>query len=210
MSSPDESISKGDSCPGLSLMVDGGGISRFFPLLQTGVMVRAAVGCSVTTFLKKEMGTSPETIDKIQSIFLDGRPIDDLETSVVRDGSVLALSAALPGLVGATLRRGGAYSSFRSGITYHETGAACAAGDGFVQVKLFNLVMEELGPELLKKGVFVTPSLLTEFLKGQSEDFWLGCREVLLDGKPVDTEDLGNITFDIAVGQSISFGYDGG
>ena len=61
---------------------------------------------------------------------LDGKPVDDIGAALVQDGSTLALSAAMPGLVGATLRRGGAYSSFRSAITYHETGERLRAGEG--------------------------------------------------------------------------------
>src|SRR5512134_372411 len=130
-----------ESYPRLAFVVDRPLVSHFLLLLQQGVTVRSRVGCSVAAFLREEVGTSTETIEKIQSIFLDGRPVDDLETAVIKDGSTLALSAAMPGLVGATLRRGGAYSSFRSAITYHETGEACFPGEGFVHIKLFNLLM---------------------------------------------------------------------
>ena len=34
---------------------------------------------------------------------LDGKPVDDIGSSFLHDGSTLALSAAMPGLVGATL-----------------------------------------------------------------------------------------------------------
>jgi hypothetical protein len=129
------------------------------------------------------MGLSRDTIEKIQSIFLDGSPVDDLDSATIRDGSSLALSAAMPGLVGATMRRGGAYSSFRSTITHRETGGQCVSGEGFVQVKLFNLLMTELGPTLLENGVFVRSSDLAEFLSGQSQDFWQRCKNILLNGK---------------------------
>jgi hypothetical protein len=185
MSPAEKPDAKDDSYRHLSFVMKKD-IPLFFPLLQLGVMVRSRVGCSVMTFLSEEMEISRETIEKIQSIFLDGSPVDDLESAMVKDGSVLALSAAMPGLVGATLRRGGAYSSFRSGITYHETGGHCASGEGFVRIKLFNLLMAELGPGLLKKGIFVESSLLMDFLRGQSEDFWSGCRQSILDGEPVD------------------------
>ena len=95
-------------------------VARFFLLLQRGVRLRRRVGCSVEVFLKDELGVGPGTIEKIQSIILDGKAVDDIGSAVIHDGSTLALSAALPGLVGATLRRGGRYASFRSGITYHE------------------------------------------------------------------------------------------
>ena len=170
--------------PYLCFVIEETLASRFFFLLQKGVTIEGHVGCSINTFLSKEMGVGPETIEKIQSIFLDGSPVDDLDSAMIKDGATLALSAAMPGLVGATMRRGGAYSSFRSTITYHEINSECVPGEGLVHLKLFNLLMAELGPGLLKKGVFVRSSDLTEFLSGQSADFWKGCKQILINGNP--------------------------
>ena len=111
-----------EACPCLTFVVDRPLISHFAFLLQQGVAIRSRVGCSIGAFLREEIGATTGTIEKIQSVILDGKSVDDIESALVRDGSVLALSAAMPGLVGATLRRGGTYSSFRSAITYHETG----------------------------------------------------------------------------------------
>jgi hypothetical protein len=179
-----------DTHPHLCFVLSETRISNFFPLLQKGVMVKAQVGCNVMSFLREQIGLSAGTIEKIQSIFLDGRPVDDLDSVVIRNGSVLALSAAMPGLVGATLRRGGAYSSFRSTITYRETGGQCLSGEGFVHVKLFNLLMAELGPGLLTKGVFVKASDLRDFLTEQSGDLAQGPMQVRLDGKTIELGSL--------------------
>src|SRR5271169_753796 len=157
--------------PHLSIIVDGPLVAQFFLLLQQGVNIRRRVGCSVDVFLRQEIGVTPETIEMIQSIMLDGKPVDDTGSSLLQDGSTLALSAALPGVVGATLRRGGAYSSFRSVITYHETGKACATREGLVCVKIFNLLMAKLGPDLLRTGVFLRFSDLLGFLMERAEDF---------------------------------------
>ncbi len=174
----------------LDLIIDNRIVRRFFLLLQQGVMLRTRVGCSIQVFLREEIGAGQDTIDKIQSIFLDGRPVDDLSAATIKDGSVLAFSAAMPGLVGASLRRGGIFSSFRNTITYHEDSAHCVSGEGFVQIKLFNLLMDELGPGLLKRGVYVKSSELMTFLAEQSQDFWHGCLRALLDGNVVGPEML--------------------
>jgi len=171
--------------PRLSFLVAGPLVARFFLLLQQGVKIRRRVGCSVDVFLRQEIGATPETIEKIQSIMLDGKPVDDIGSSLLHDGSTLALSAALPGLVGATLRRGGAYSSFRSAITYHEKGKACAPKEGWVSVKIFNLLMGELGPGLLRTGVLLSSSTLLSFLRDRVEEFDEGC-SATLDGEPLD------------------------
>ena len=171
--------------PHLALIVDGPLIARFFLLLQQGVNIKRRVGCSVDVFLRREIGATPETIEKIQSILLDGKPVDDINASLLHGGSTLALSAALPGLVGATLRRGGAYSSFRNAITHHETGKACASEEGWVCVKIFNLLMSELGPDLLRTGVLLKSSDLFGFLMDRAEDFQTRY-SAMLDGKPID------------------------
>ncbi|MGO9014251.1 MAG: hypothetical protein ACLQF0_04655 [Dissulfurispiraceae bacterium] len=190
MNCSDKPDTNADTLPRLDLVIDNSLVPRFFFLLQQGVMLRTRIGCSILVFLREEIGAGQGTIDKIQSIFLDGSPVDDLNAATIKDGSVLALSAAMPGLVGATLRRGGLLSSFRNTITYHEDSAHCASGEGFIQIKLFNLMMDELGPGLLKRGVYVRSSSLMTFLGEQSQDFWQRCICALLDGNAVATETL--------------------
>ena len=168
-----------------AFVLEGPLIARFFLLLQQGVKIRRRVGCTIAAFLQEELGAGPLTIEKIQSIMLDGKPVDDISTALIHDGSVLALSAAMPGLVGATLRRGGAYSSLRSVITYHETGEACKPGEGWVSIKLFNLMMAELGPGLLRQGVLVRVHDLADLLAERAEEFRQGCG-VTLDNNPID------------------------
>jgi hypothetical protein len=184
-----------ESYPLIMFIVDEPIVAHFFLLLQQGVTIRSRVGCSFASFLREEIGADFETIKKIQSVILDGKPVDDLESAMIKDGSVLALSAAMPGLVGATLRRGGAYSSFRSTITYHETGHECVQGRGLVQIKIFNLLMAKLGPTLLQKGVIIKSEDFIRFAAEQSEEFWLGCRRVSLDGEPLDAIELIDATW---------------
>ena len=171
--------------PRLDFIVDEPLVARFFLLLQRGVRLRCRVGCSVEAYLKDELGVGPGTIEKIQSILLEGKAVDDIGAAVIHDGSTLALSAALPGLVGATLRRGSRYASFRSGITYHEAAPACLPAQGWVSIKLFNLLMTEMGPGLLREGVFVDGAFLAEFLAGLAPILGPGCSSVTLDGRPL-------------------------
>ena len=185
----DKPSSEPGQYPHLAFVVDEPLVPSFFHLLQQGVMIRSRVGCSVETFLREELKAAPETIEKIQSIMLDGRPVDDIGTAVLHEGSTLALSAAMPGLVGATLRRGGAYSSLRSAITYHETGNACMPGEGWLNIKIFNLLMAELGPNLLGKGVLVRAVDLFGFLAEREKEFRHGC-SVMLDKRSVDVGTL--------------------
>jgi len=174
----------------LTFAVEAPLVARFFLLLQQGVMIRRRVGCPVDSFLRQELGAGPGTVEMIQSVMLDGKPVDDIGAAVVRDGATLALSAAMPGVVGATMRRGGAYALLRSTITYHETGETGAAGEGWVTIKLFNLLMAELGPSLLRGQVLVASSVLLDLLSELPEDFWRGCRSISSDGMAVDRDQL--------------------
>jgi len=137
------------------------------PLFQQGVFVPVTPGTRMTDFLLGAPGIPPDYLtERVQTIFLDGRPVDDPGTSLVGPGSVVALSASLPGLAGATLRKGGTYASFRSSISH-----AAAAGEehrgepGLATLKLFNLLIGELGPPLLRRGVLVPASRILDLLR---------------------------------------------
>ncbi len=161
-------------------------LSSFFPLLQQGFNVRARVGCGIRELLCSQFGIDPDYLkQRITTIFLNGRPVDDSEASRVADGATLALSAAMPGLVGATMRRGGYYAAMRGAITHHESADGAEEKYGNIRIKLFNLLMAELGPGFLRQGIIVPPVVLVDFLAAQAPDFWEGWREILLNGKPV-------------------------
>ena len=67
------------------------------------------------------LGLSPEYVDKrIQTLFLNGKAIDNPDTALLKEDSTLALSAAMPGLLGATLRKGSYYARMRNEISYQE------------------------------------------------------------------------------------------
>ena len=133
--------------------------SDFSGLLQRGVFCPIAARCPVGDFLTGQLGIDPAYIrDRIATVFLDGSVVDDLTTAIVRPGSTLTLSAAMPGLVGATLRRGGFYSAMRSEISWKGDDDARQPLDGppgTIRLKLFNSVMREIGPTLLQRGVLV-------------------------------------------------------
>jgi hypothetical protein len=113
---------------------------------------------SVLEFLVQDLGLTPEYVrQRITTVFLDGQVVDVLEDAALREGSRLALSAAMPGLVGATLRRSGPYAAMRAEITRpaeHEVHVGSAATT-VVEVKLFNLLIDEIGPVLLERGVLL-------------------------------------------------------
>jgi hypothetical protein len=161
-------------------------LSCFFPLLQQGFIIRARVGCGIRELLCSQFGIDPDYLkQRITTIFLNSKPVDDSEATRVADGATLALSAAMPGLVGATMRRGGYYAAMRGGITHHESSTDAEEKYGEIRIKLFNLLMAELGPGFLRQGIIVSTAALENFLVAQASDFWEGWSEIRLNGKPV-------------------------
>lgn len=181
---------------GLRLTLKCDKIQGLFPLLQHGFKVKARVGCSIKTMLCKQFGLSPKYVeDRIQTIFLDGKTVDDIDSAMIKDGSTLALSAAMPGLAGATLRRGGLLASFRSQTTHREEKEPSSRREGMVVLKLFNLLVEELGPTFLKRGIFVRREDLEGLLMSLPGEFWGGCKAATVDGQEVGLDHLLGMTW---------------
>jgi hypothetical protein len=165
-------------------------LREFFPLFQQGVAVGVRVGCTLALLLRDEFGLDEAYVEqRITTIFLDSKPIDDVHRAIVRDGSTIALSGAMPGLVGATMRRGGYYAPMRGAISLREGANPGIQGYGTVRVKLFNLLLPELAPVLLRRGVILPVSDLTELFREKNETFRQGCR-ARLDGAPIAPEAL--------------------
>jgi len=116
--------------------------------------------------------------------------VDDVHSATVKQGSALALSAALPGLVGASLRKGGYYAPMRSQISYRQMIPSGPPQEGIIILKLFNLTLKELGPTFLKRGVWIDGGDLSDLLKRQPDDFRSGFVAARVDGKEFDVDRL--------------------
>lgn len=131
-------------------------VHLFFPLLQHGFRMETSAGESVKDFLIQNCSLNDEYIEsRLKTVFLDGKPVDDIEKGALTDGAVLALSSAMPGLAGTTLRRGGHLAVFRSGITHQNKNDEAGSGNIMIRVKLFNLVIKDVGVKLLAKGIIL-------------------------------------------------------
>jgi len=180
-----------EAAAALTLHLQPGNLPRFFPLCQQGFLVKVPGRGSIRTILCRYLGLDPDYLEgRIQTIFLNGKPVDDLDAAMVGNGDTLALSAAMPGLVGATMRRGGYFAGLRANISHREPDRAAAGGECLVALKLFNLLTAELGPFFLEQGVWVKAPVLEFFLHHQPEDFWAGCLQADLNGAALDLRAL--------------------
>lgn len=168
----------------LVLNLNADQLNTFYPLFQRGVTVPANIGCTLKNLLCDQFTIPADYVTKrITTIFLDNRPVDDLDRTIIQDGSRVTLSAAMPGLVGATMRRGGFYAALRQGISHVVDSGAVAGRSGTVRVKLFNLLLAELGPLVLARGLILERDELTDLLKslpGRQLDSPAGTNQILL------------------------------
>ena len=160
-------------------------LRTFHFLLQQGLRIETPLGGSVQDFLVQQLGLNPEVIDgKIQTIFLNGKAVDDPGQAFLTDGASLALSGALPGLVGATMRRGGFYSSLRDSITFQGGPGFQGPQRGGIVLKLFNILLEDLGPRILENGFMIEKSKLLDFLRGNESKLADECQ--IRDGDGIE------------------------
>ncbi|WP_298433403.1 hypothetical protein [Geobacter sp.] len=170
----------------LTLTLPSSLIGDFFPILQQGFFVPAHVGGTLQHLLCHQWDISPDYVaTRITTIFLNAKATDNVETALVRDRATIALSGAMPGLVGATMRRGGHLAAMRGAMTHHETPADAVDRLGTVRVKLFNILLPELGPAFLARGILVSCDELASFFRERDETFWKWCDSAILDNTPV-------------------------
>jgi len=135
--------------------------SHLVAMFQVGVVVPIAGACSVSHFLTVDLALDPDYVRRmIATVFVDTMVVDDLDRAVLRPGSSLTLSAAMPGLVGATLRRSGYYAAMRAEVSWHEDLRGDVAdresrSPSTILVKLFNLIIPDVGPVILRRGIVV-------------------------------------------------------
>jgi hypothetical protein len=161
-------------------------------MFQQGVRVTARVGCTLAQLLRDEFGLDAAYVaQRITTIFLNSSPVDDVHRATITDGATIALSGAMPGLVGATMRSGGYYAAMRGAITHRESTEVGAERDGTIRLKLFNLLLPELGPAFLRHGVILSAAQLSDLFNSMDNAFWQGCR-VRLDGSQMAPDRLLN------------------
>ena len=177
--------------PTLSLVVKPKLFEKFLQLLQKGVKVTARVGSTVGSFLREDLALSPEYVDKrIQTLFLNGKAVDHPDSSRIKEDSTLALSAAMPGLLGATLRKGSYYAGMRNEISHLEQEESIRVHEGFLLLKLFNLLPVEIGPAVLARGIWMKGEDLNQILSELHDEAAALCTETRADGLLIHRTDL--------------------
>ena len=189
----DQSLVQPDAMQ-LCLVVRDDLVPLFFRLLSQGVVIFIQAGSSIKELLCGQLGIQEDYLDdRIKTIFLNSKAVDDVDSAIVANESTLALSGPMPGLAGATFRRGGFFSGMRSQISYDKTQSDAPKGTGEIRLKLFNLVVKELGPTFLERGVWLKQKQLQDFISENVDHLTKGCKSAKIDGQSIDSTELANI-----------------
>jgi hypothetical protein len=184
----------------LEIEVPAAQLALFFPLLEKGIMLDVQVDCSIKELLCGQLGLSETYLDqRVQTLFLNAKAVDDVQTMVVRDHAVLALSAAMPGLVGATLRKGGAYAAFRREISAKKQDTCAGCTNGRVTLKLFNMIRNEFGPGLFSRGVWIPSADLKGLLSRIGNRLDKSPAAARFQARPIAWEELLNLAWENAL-----------
>jgi hypothetical protein len=149
----------------ITLTVAADVLSRFTTLLQSGIYLDAPQGTSIGALLTALPGFTEEYArQRVQTIFLNGLPADDLQQQLFGNEAVLALSAAMPGLAGAIFRKGGVHASLRTESAGELSGANTNGQPIRIRLKLFNMIAVERGIPILEDSCVIMASALEKFL----------------------------------------------
>ncbi len=168
-------------------------------------MADAFVNCSIKDMLCNQFNVAPDYLsERISTIFLNGKPVDSVETAIIQDGDVLALSGAMPGLVGATFRKGGALSIFRSSITHRSNEDQIDKPvKGMITLKLFNLLVPEMGHLFLEKGLRITAGDLCDAFLDKKNNLQSVLNSIYKDSAEIDMDTLFKILKDLSTKEFI-------
>jgi len=161
-------------------------------LFQSGVLLKVQVGTSIKNLLCEQLSLDKTYVDKrISTIFLNSQPVDNIDKAIIKSNDTLALSSAMPGLIGATLRRNSHLAPLRDTITFKEyRNNDAIQAYGLIHLKLFNLILQEIGPFLLQRGVVTDFEDLIELFDNKMSKKITGALDIYFNGKKIDINEL--------------------
>ncbi len=147
------------------LEIDPGNLPRFTTLLQGGFYLDVRQGIGLGDLLSGLPGFTEEYVkSRVETIFLDGLPADNLNRQLYGEEMVIALSAAMPGLAGAIFRKGSTHASLRTETATQALQAEEESQSIRIRVKLFNVIAVERGAQILSHGCEIRAKHLAQFL----------------------------------------------
>jgi len=163
-------------------------IQRMVTVLQAGFFRQSSQGVTLFAFLSSLPDFTEDYItNRVQTIFLNGDPVDDMNLAFSSETATLALSAAMPGLVGSLFRKSTILTSLRKTAVQKQV-----RDDGapvVVRVKFFNIISVEKGAALLSGGAALRSEDLLSFLELRPS-LVNAMRHISFDQRQISTHDL--------------------
>jgi len=174
------------------LTIESDDFSHFWALLSYGFKLEVNVGCSLFDMLCKQIGINENYLnEKVQTVFLNGKAVDNFYDENVHDASVIALSSAMPGLVGAVFRKGGILAPMRSeNVSHKETEPMNHHNIGHVILKLFNLIASDLGADFYQQGICIEGQHFSRYIQLKQAVLEKRCKKITVNGKDCTIGDL--------------------
>ncbi len=170
--------------PSLILTLKSDREHRLHLLLQRGCFISLAAGDTLMDFLCSLPGFDRQyVLDRVQTIFVNGRAEDDLERPLMA-GDSLSVSGPMPGLAGAIFRRESRHDSLRT--RSRPSRPRHPARQREIFLKLFNVIAAEKGAALLARGVVFKGTTLARAFDRQAELLRPLVREAMLNGSPLE------------------------
>jgi len=167
----------------MDITLPASALSELHPFLRRGFRMEVHLGRSLWDVLTRDCGIDPDYLrNRVQTVFLNGSPVDDFRDPVTSSGQNIALSAAMPGLVGATMRRGGFYAGLRQGISHRQDPEEARAETGWLLLKLYNFPATELCPVILSRGMVLEASECRELISCLNKHWEQGQASIVING----------------------------
>jgi hypothetical protein len=151
--------------PRLELLVPADTAKQYTTFLQTGILEERNSPITVGEFLASLPGFTTQYIgERIETIFLNGQPVDDLGTLIYGTSPVLAISAVMPGLAGAIFRKNSFHAALRTTTPDSLTDRLPNTKKIIIRLKFFNIIAAEKGETILHNGCFMSSESILKFI----------------------------------------------
>ncbi|MBU0946566.1 MAG: hypothetical protein KJ804_18950 [Proteobacteria bacterium] len=156
----------------MELLIPAGSISRYTTLLQAGIIEERQSPCTYRAFFSSLPGVNSQYIvDRIETIFHNGLPVDDIETDIEGSAPVIAISGAMPGLAGAIFRKNSFHAALRTAESHASSDSLEKAEKKIITLKLFNVIASEKGGNFLNNGCFMKSDSVLKFINYRPQLF---------------------------------------
>lgn len=179
--------------PRLELLIPADTSNKYTTLLQAGILEERSAATTIGEFLASLPGfTSHYIRERIETIFLNGLPVDDLQTRMGGPSPELAISASMPGLAGAIFRKNSVHAALRTSQTDSLPGTARSSEKIIIRLKFFNSIASEKGGIILQNGCLMNCDSVLKFINYRRQLF-SHLLALHWNDKAISLDDLGTL-----------------